>query len=151
MDGAKKNSSGSTLEDAWTYPSMFWPTGAILLAGVVWSIRRWRDDFTRLMLVVFGFYFSCFTVVGTDMSRIPFHQGEFWWVDVALIPAIVLTARGLIELKDRGPTGRWLFWIVPVYLVVNAVFFVAVTNNGPVLRLLGVTYADVVGGLPFLF
>ena len=85
------------------------------------------------------------------MSRIPFHQGEFWWVDVALIPAIVLTARGLVELKDRGTLGRRLFWVAPVYLTVNAVFFAAVTNNGLVLRALGVTYADVVGRLPFLF
>jgi 4-amino-4-deoxy-L-arabinose transferase-like glycosyltransferase len=136
------------LEDAWTYPSMFWPTGVILLVGVVVSIRRWKDDFTRLMLVVFGFYFLCFTVVGTDMSRMPFHQGEFWWVDVALIPAVVLTARGLVELRDYS---RKLFWAIPVYLTANAVFFVAVTPNGGLLRRVGVTYADVVGRLPFLF
>ena len=148
---APSTTHDAPLEDAWTYPSMFWPTGVILLAGVVWSIRRWRDDFTRLMLVVFGFYFLCFTVVGTDMSKIPFHQGEFWWVDVALIPAVALTAIALVELKDHGAVGRRLFRAVPVYLVANAVFFVAVTNHGPVLRLLGITYADVVGRLPFLF
>jgi len=85
------------------------------------------------------------------MAKIPFHQGEFWWVDVALIPAVVLTARALVERKDHGAVGRRLFRVVVVYLVVNAVFFVAVTNNGPVLRLLGVTYADVVGRLPFFF
>jgi 4-amino-4-deoxy-L-arabinose transferase-like glycosyltransferase len=148
---APSTTHDAPLQDAWTYPSMFWPTGAILLAGVVGSIRRWKDDFTRLMLVVFGFYFLCFTVVGTDMSRIPFHQGEFWWVDVALIPAVILTARALVEVKDHGAVGARLFWVVPVYLGINAIFFVAVTNNGPVLRLLGVSYAGVVGRLPFLF
>jgi len=148
---APSTTHDAPLEDAWTYPSMFWPTGVILLAGVVASIRRWKDDFTRLMLVVFGFFFLCFTVVGTDMSKIPFHQGEFWWVDVALIPAVVLTARALVELKDHDAVGRRLFWAVPVYLAANAVFFVAVTRNGPVLRLLGATYEDVVGRLPFLF
>jgi len=148
---APSTTHDAPLVDAWTYPSMFWPTGVILLAGVVASIRRWKDDFTRLMLIVFGFYFLCFTVVGTDMSRVPFHQGEFWWVDVALIPAVVLTAGALIELKDHAAVGRKLFWAVPVYLAANSVFFVAVTRNGPVLRLLGVTYADVVDRLAFLF
>lgn len=139
------------LEDAWTYPSMFWPTGALLLIGVACSIRGWRDDFVRLMLVVFASYFAVFTFVGTDMSRIPFHQGEYWWVDVALIPGIVLASHVLIRIRERGAALRTAFWAVPVYLVVNALFFVAVTKNGPILAWAGLTYDDVVARVPFLF
>ena len=32
----------------------------------------------------------------------------------------------LVELKERNAAGRWLFRAVPLYLVLNAVFFVAV-------------------------
>ena len=139
------------LEDAWTYPSMFWPTGLLLLAGVAYSIRDWKNDFVRLMLVVFGLYFTFFTFVGTDMSRIPFHQGEYWWVDVALIPAIVLSSSVWIRLREKSPVLRKALWAVPVYLVVNALFFVAVTKGGPILTWTGQTYEDVVARVPYLF
>ena len=139
------------LDEAWTYPSMFWPTGVLLLAGVAVSIRERKDDFVRLMLVVFGVYFSLFTFVGTDMSRIPFHQGEYWWVDVALIPGIVLLSHVLIRLTEGGAALRAVFWAVPVYLVSNALFFVAVTKGGPILTWTGLSYDDIVARVPFLF
>ena len=139
------------LEDAWTYPSMFWPTGLLLLAGVAYSIRGWKNDFVRLMLVVFGLYFTFFTFVGTDMSRIPFHQGEYWWVDVALIPAIVLSSSVWIRLREKSLVLRKALCAVPVYLVVNALFFVAVTKGGPILTWTGQTYDDVVARVPYLF
>lgn len=138
------------LVDAWTYPSMHWLTGVLLLAGVTASIPNRRESFTRLMLVVFGFYFVLFTFVGTDFSRRSLHQGEFWWVDVAIIPAIVLTSRVLVDLEKRCGAFRKFFWIVPAYLVADAAFFAAITPGGPILRTLRLTYDDIVARVPFL-
>ena len=138
------------LADAWTYPSMYWLTGVVLLAGVAASIPDRRDSFTRLMLVVFGFYFLWFTFVGTDPSRRSLHQGEFWWVDVAIVPAIVLTSRVVIHLKDRSRLFGAAFWVLPLWLVADAAFFVAITPGGPILRMLDLTYDDVVARVPFL-
>jgi hypothetical protein len=139
------------LADAWRYPCMFRVTGILLLAGVVASLPRWRQDFVRLLLTVFGFYFLFFTFVGHDPGRTPPHSGEFWWVDVALIPAIVLTAGGLVELARRSGRIRRIAWILPTFLIADALFFAAITKNGPVLRWLGTTYEEVAARLPFLF
>jgi 4-amino-4-deoxy-L-arabinose transferase len=138
------------LAEAWRYPYMFWPTGVLLLAGVLYSASQWKQDFVRLMLTIFGLYFVFFTFVGNDPGRTPPHSGEFWWVDVALIPAIALTARMLLDFEQRSRRIRRVSWIVPVYLVANAVFFVGITKNGPVLRFLSTTYEDVVARFPLL-
>jgi 4-amino-4-deoxy-L-arabinose transferase-like glycosyltransferase len=138
------------LADSWSYPSMHWLTGVVLLAGVAASIPNHRESFTRLMLLVFGFYVLLFTLVGADPSGKSLHQGEFWWVDVAIVPAIVLTSRVVIHLKDRGRVFRAAFWALPLWLVADAAFFVAITPGGPILRMLGMTYNDVVARVPFL-
>ncbi len=130
---------------------MYKVTGLLLLVGVAYGARAWKDDFARLMLTIFGFHFLFFTFFIEDLDTIRPHSGEFWWADVAMIPAIVLLSHMLLDLRARHSWLRRVFWVLPVYLVLNAAFFVASTKNGPVLRLLDMTYEEVVGRVPFLF
>ncbi len=80
------------LPRAWMYPFMFWVTGLLLLVGVLFSIGAWRRDYVRWMITIFGFYFFFFAVVDGSLGPSLPRAGEFWWGDVALIPAIVLTS-----------------------------------------------------------
>ena len=103
----------------------------------------------RWMITIFGFYFFFFAVVDGSLGPSLPRAGEFWWGDVALIPAIVLTSGALLQVRPRfGDPGLWL---VRGYLVVNALFFVAVTKEGPILAWLGTSHEEVVSRLPFLF
>ena len=139
----------------WQYPYMFWLTGTILLLGVVYSFFKLISPFIRLMVILFLSYFIVFTFFGDVppvlLKDIPFHGGEFWWSDVTLIPAIILTAHMLINLRSRYNFFKKIVVIILVYLVINALFFTAVTENGPILKYFGLTYADVTKKVPLLF
>ncbi|MHA1940216.1 MAG: ArnT family glycosyltransferase [Candidatus Hodarchaeales archaeon] len=139
----------------WQYPYMFWGTGVILLFGICYSFPMQNNNFIRFMLILFSFYFLLFTFIGAMppvyIKDFPFHGGEFWWSDVTLIPAIILTSNMLISLRRKYNVFQKIFVTILVYLVVNSVFFTSVTHNGPIIKYFGLTYSNITKNAPFLF
>ena len=139
----------------WNYPYMFWVTGVILLVGIFYSFLILNNIFIRFMLILFLFYFFFFSVIGDVppvlLKDIPFHGGEFWWADVALIPAIVLSSNMLIALRGRYKFCKKIYIAILIYLFINSIFFTSITENGPILKYFGLTYSKVTNKVPFLF
>jgi len=139
----------------WNYPYMFWGTGVMLLFGIVYSFLILDNPFVKSMVILFLFYFLLFTFVGAMppvfIKDLAFHGGEFWWSDVTLIPAIILTSNMLVSLRRKYNVFKKIFATILVYLVVNSIFFTSVTENGPILKYFGITYANLTKKVPLLF
>lgn len=94
-------------------------SGVMLLAGVMYSLRFIKQDYFRLLYLIFIVFFGVLSFF--SLPGLPW--GEFWWAAVCLIPAVCLTARMFAELANRYWIFKRIVTIYGVYLVLNAVLF----------------------------
>jgi 4-amino-4-deoxy-L-arabinose transferase-like glycosyltransferase len=100
---------------------MHWVPGAICLAAVAYSIKDWKNDFVRLMLIAFGVVFVFF-MFGFTLSEL---ENGYWHAELCLFPAIILTARMLVAIKKkRERFGTVMISVLVVYLAFKAIEFV---------------------------
>ena len=92
-----------------------WPIGAAMLIAVLASLKHWKYQISRLLLLQFWTIFAIFFVLPADSKFDP-----FWWASLSLIPAICLTACRLAELVRDMVWRRFgiaiLFGLVTVFV-----------------------------------
>lgn len=81
------------------YPSMNPVFGLLILLGVILAGVRWwkgsRDSTGGMLLTVFGVVLLFFIVIDTGRPRPGMDPVVWFWVDVTLIPAVLVTGRVL--------------------------------------------------------
>ncbi len=88
------------VDPAGEYPAMNVLQGVVLLTAVVWASFRWRDLTARLLLLLFWGVFGFFVLVRPRLSPRPELDDASWfWVDLTLLPAVVLAGAWLSELR----------------------------------------------------
>lgn len=105
---------------SWEYAAMDGVSGMILLLGVVWAAVSRPDGLGRLLLLIF-------TVICAVLSffRLPGHpQGEFWWVNMTLIPACCLAGRMLADWTSRPGINRIAAAGAVIFMAVNSVLLI---------------------------
>ena len=86
------------------YPSMNTLFGAILLVSVVLTTSHYKREgsVTRFLIVLFWFVLGFFVLIRPGDPSGGVDPVGFFWVDMSLLPAVVLTAGYFSQLK-----GRW--------------------------------------------
>ncbi|MCB9719844.1 MAG: glycosyltransferase family 39 protein [Candidatus Omnitrophica bacterium] len=105
---------------SWEYGRMDIVSGLVLLLGVVWTTLNKPDRLARWLL-------ACFAVIVVVLSffrREGNAVGEFWWVNLSLIPAVCLAGRMLSSWNSRGKIFRLMTCGVFIFLCVHAACFV---------------------------
>lgn len=111
------------MEMSWEWPMMDGVSGAILFLGSILSLRYFKDEFIRLLLIFFlAMIISC-----------SFFEGEPWWAELALIPSVCLTCFYLSKRRIVYPQFKYFLWPLYIYLFFNAFFFLysSKQNNPP--------------------
>ena len=86
------------------YPSMNTLFGAILLISVVLTTSHYKREgsVTRFLIVLFWFVLGFFVLIHPGVPPGDTDPVGFFWVDMSLLPAVVLTAGYFSQLK-----GGW--------------------------------------------
>jgi tetratricopeptide (TPR) repeat protein len=111
----------------WTmaYPTLHWVLGIFCILAVVLSLRRWKDPFTRLMLISFSVVFLFFTFAASaGFAR----NYNFWWASIIFIPAIVLAGELFSRLFEKGTPGKILSLLAAAYLFAHALLFLEIRD-----------------------
>ena len=106
-------------DPATEYASMDIILGLLCLAGVILSFNKWREDFSRLMLILFSLVFGFLTLF---TARKPtFYQGldpvNWYWASISVIPATILCSAMLNRLRKNYP----LFFLI-LFLILFSSF-----------------------------
>ena len=97
------------------YRSMNPILGILLLAGVILSFNKWREEFSRLMLVLFSLVFGFLTFFTASDMTFDGRQMDpvtWWWASITVIPATILCSRMLNKLRKKHPLFFLLLLIV---------------------------------------
>ena len=112
--------TGTELKDETTeYWSVNWAIGALLVGAVVATTVRWAspDQLRIFLLTMFWAIFTFFTLIkkGDPPGRLD--PVSWIWVEITIIPAIILTGARLVDF-----TGKWrlLTWTFAAAALVTA-------------------------------
>jgi hypothetical protein len=107
------------------YPTVHWVLGSMCIIAVIFSLKRWKDPFTRLMLTTFGVIFLFFTFAASKGFA---RNYNFWWASIAYIPAVTLTGELLSLVFGKGTRGRALSLLFTAYLFGHALLFLEIRD-----------------------
>lgn len=100
---------------------MHWITGAICLVAVGYSVKDWKNDMVKLLLITFFFVFGFF-MFGFTLAEA---NNPYWHANLCLIPALILASRMLMKLNERwGRPGAAVVCTLMLYLTFKAAYFV---------------------------
>jgi len=102
-------------------PVMSLVSGGILLAAVLHATIRWRDEFSKMLLVIFWVFFLVFSLLTSD-------RAEFRWAAPTLFAAVPLAGRALYQLVRRSRICAMLLPLPLAYIAGFAIW----TANGSV-------------------
>lgn len=100
-------------------------SGIVLLVGTFFSIRFFKQDFYRLLSLIFIVFFSVLSFFNLPGLK----WGEFWWAALCLIPAVCLTAKMFVEINSRYPFTQYFVGLYGFYLALNAILFVMTADR----------------------
>ncbi|MBZ0166007.1 MAG: glycosyltransferase family 39 protein [Candidatus Omnitrophica bacterium] len=105
---------------SWEYAAMDGVGGLVMVLAVIWAVLSPKDRLTRLLLIVFAVI-----VAVLSFFKKPGHpHGEFWWVNISLIPAACLAGRMLGKWITRRKIYRIAAAVIVLYYGANAAVFV---------------------------
>jgi hypothetical protein len=107
------------------YPTLHWVFGLLCILSVALSFRRWKDPFTRLMIITFSVVFLFFTFAASGRYG---RSYNFWWASIAFIPAVVLTGQTFSRLFEKRIPGKVLSLVIVMYLFGHAVQFLEIRD-----------------------
>lgn len=102
------------------YPGLNIIWGLLCLAGVMFSVHENKHCFKRLLLYMFFVIFGLLTFLKWKPSPnfgIGFIKVEWFWCSVTLIPAVLLTADKIVQIKNKHMM-RYYFIVI---LIVAAI------------------------------
>ena len=100
---------------SWEWPLLDPISGILLFVLPVFAFIYFKDDKIKLLLL-------CFIVVIAVCSLIS--DGEPWWAELSIIPAICLTAIMLIRLIRNIPKMKWAVSCVIAFMLLNSFVFI---------------------------
>jgi len=103
-------------------PVMSLVSGGILLAAVLYATFRWRDEFSKMLLVIFWVFFLVFSLLTSEGA-------EFRWAAPSLFAAVPLAGRALYELVTRSRICAVLAPLPLAYVVGFAIWTANVSVN----------------------
>ncbi len=101
---------------SWEKPTMSFLDGIVIIMGVIYSFKNWKDKIIRFMLMVFLFPVGLISL---------FPKGEFWWSGISLWPGIYLASLALSELWRRKRVYKYCIFVLLIMLVGQSFWFLA--------------------------
>jgi hypothetical protein len=108
------------------YAPEHWVLGVMSLTAVAVSIRKWKDDFAKLLLIMFFFVFGFFTFFA---AKGLWGNLNFWWASLSVIPAFALLGAACSDVAQKKTLFRRLPAVFLAYLFVHALAFLAIGEN----------------------
>lgn len=101
-----------------------WVTGSLYLLATIWALRQWKNDFFRLLLLMFS------TVVVLVSLICPNEDlNNFWWASLSYIPALIMAAHFLRQISSHGKTGFLLVAVFCVYVIIRGLVFMTLPDH----------------------
>ena len=108
------------------YAPEHWVLGVMSLTAVAVSIRKWKDDFAKLLLIMFFFVFGFFTFFA---AKGLWGNLNFWWASLSVLPAFALLGATWSDVAKKKTLFRLLPAVSLAYLFVHALTFLAIGEN----------------------
>jgi len=109
-----------------SYAPEHWVLGVMSLTAVAVAIRKWKDDFAKLVLIMFFFIFGFFTFFAAKGLS---GNLNFWWASLSVIPAFALLGIACSDVAREKTLFRRLPAVFLAYLFVHALAFLAIGEN----------------------
>jgi len=108
------------------YPPMHWILGILCFVGVIYSFKKRKDEFIRLMQTAFLFIFLFFTFLASSGL---FKNFSFYWASISFIPAIVLVSDLFADLFRKKSILKWLPIAFVLYFFCHSIYFLSITDQ----------------------
>jgi len=108
------------------YPTMHWVLGILCFVAVIYSFKKRKDEFIRLMQTAFLFIFLFFTFFASSGL---FKNFSFYWASISFIPAIVLVSDLFADLFRKKSILKWLPIAFVVYFLFHSISFLSITDQ----------------------
>jgi|GEM_PF-1656007 len=104
------------------YPTMSVVSGAILLGAVLYATFARRDEFSKLLLIVFWGFVGAFSLYSSP-------RPEFKWAATSLFAAVPLAGGALCQLFTRSRIYALLLLLPMAYIVGFAIWVANMSSN----------------------
>lgn len=104
------------------YPPMHWVLGILCFAAVIYSFKKRKDDFVKLMLTAFFFIFLFFTFLASSGL---FKNFSFYWASISFIPAVILASDFFANLFHKKSPLKWLSVVFVLYFFFHSLHFLS--------------------------
>ena len=108
------------------YPPMHWILGILCFVGVIYSFKKRKDEFIKLMQTAFLFIFLFFTFLASSGL---FKNFSFYWASISFIPAIVLVSDLFADLFRKKSILKWLPIAFVLYFFCHSIYFLSITDQ----------------------
>lgn len=108
------------------YPPMHWVLGILCFIAVIYSFRKRKDEFIKLMQIAFLFIFLFFTFLASSGL---FKNFSFYWASISFIPALVLVSDLFSDFFCKKSILKWLPIVFILYFFCHSIYFLSITDQ----------------------
>ncbi len=108
------------------YPPMHWVLGVLCFVAVIYSFKKRKDEFIKLMQTAFLFIFLFFTFLASSGL---FKNFSFYWASISFIPAIVLVSDLFTDLFFKKSILKWIPIAFILYFFCHSIYFLSFTDQ----------------------